>query len=197
MKYDTIADIYSANEEARRRLLDRLSGVSEDEAGLVPDGETWSINQIAEHLAMVDHGIARICRRLIAQAKEGGHLANGEMAISSEFWERIERLAVEKVAAPEQVHPKGDTGIGESIALMHKNRAVFEELRMDMETYDLSAPKFPHPYFGPITAVEWLVIAGGHELRHTEQIERRLKLIRDEKNPGQKEGDPTGVKTPN
>jgi hypothetical protein len=33
---------------------------------------------------------------------------------------------------------------------------------------------FPHPYFGEMTAVEWLILAGGHEKRHTDQIRRLL-----------------------
>ncbi|NNE65356.1 MAG: hypothetical protein HKN33_02220 [Pyrinomonadaceae bacterium] len=33
---------------------------------------------------------------------------------------------------------------------------------------------FPHPAFGKLTAIDWLVLIGGHENRHTSQIERIL-----------------------
>ena len=38
--------------------------------------------------------------------------------------------------------------------------------------------KFPHPFFGELSATEWLVLLGGHEARHTAQIERILSGIR-------------------
>jgi hypothetical protein len=36
--------------------------------------------------------------------------------------------------------------------------------------FDGDTHKFPHPYFGPLSAVEWLVLLGGHEARHLQQI---------------------------
>ena len=61
---------------------------------------------------------------------------------------------------------------------MNANRPVFDALRATLEKYDVSEPKFPHPYFGDITATEWMVVAVGHEQRHTKQIERLLAKIR-------------------
>jgi hypothetical protein len=74
-----------------------------------------------------------------------------------------------------------------------------DALRPDMERLDLSEHTFPHPFFGDLTAAEWLVVAGGHEMRHTLQIQRVLEQIRHytQKSPGRKEGDPTGETTSN
>jgi len=38
------------------------------------------------------------------------------------------------------------------------------------ETNDGNQNKFPHPYFGDLSAIEWLVLIGGHEVRHLRQI---------------------------
>ena len=71
----------------------------------------------------------------------------------------------------------------ESIDKIRGNRINFDSLLSDLEAYDIADFKFPHPYFGPINAVEWLVMAGGHELRHLRQIERLLEHIRHKKAP--------------
>ena len=49
---------------------------------------------------------------------------------------------------------------------------AFQALKPLFEKYDASEPKFPHPYLGDMTAVEWLAMYGAHERRHLRQIER-------------------------
>ena len=61
---------------------------------------------------------------------------------------------------------------------MNANATSFDMMRSDLENFDLSEPRFPHPFFGDMTAAEWLIVAGGHEHRHTKQIERLLAKIR-------------------
>lgn len=184
MRYDTIADIFSANKEVRKRFVATMSAISEEEAAIVPDGEKWSIRQIVEHLAMVDIGVARICQKLLSESKITGKMSNGTTAISPHFQQLILKIGDEKVEAPERVQPTGKVSVSSSVDRIIGNQANFDSMRQDLETYDLTEPKFPHPYFGPITAVEWLVVAGGHEHRHTKQIEKLLERIRREKSPG-------------
>jgi len=77
-----------------------------------------------------------------------------------------------KVEAPERVQPTGEATVAQSLAKMDETSKTFDSLRSDLEEFDLSHHKFPHPFFGDITAAEWLVLAGGHEARHTKQIEK-------------------------
>lgn len=184
MRYETIAEIFSANKEIRKRLVATMSAISDEEAAIVPDGEKWSIRQIAEHMAMVDSGVARICQKLLSEAKVAGKMSNGLIAMSPRFQELVVKIRDVKVEAPERVQPTGNVSVSEAIDRINANQVNFDSMRQELETYDLTEPKFPHPYFGPITAVEWLVVAGGHEHRHKKQIERLLERIRNEKSPG-------------
>ena len=178
MRYETIADIYSANEKARENLKATISGISDDEAAALPDGDTWTIQQIVEHLSMVDIGISRICAKLVEEAKERGDLSDGTVKLSDEFRDKSALVGSVKIEAPERVQPTGNVTISEALDRMNANCTAFEAIRSDLEKYDLSQPKFPHPYFGNITAAEWLIVAGGHEQRHTAQIERSLAKLR-------------------
>lgn len=178
MRYETIADIYSANEKARENLKATISGISDDEAAALPDGDTWTIQQIVEHLSMVDIGISRICAKLVEEAKERGDLSDGTVKLSDEFRDKSALVGSVKIEAPERVQPTGNVTISEALDRMNANCTAFEAIRSDLEKYDLSGPKFPHPYFGNITAAEWMIVAGGHEQRHTAQIERSLAKLR-------------------
>ena len=69
MRYETVADIYSANEEARKNLKAVVEGISDAEADTLPEGDTWTIQQVVEHLSMVDIGISRICAQIARTSK--------------------------------------------------------------------------------------------------------------------------------
>lgn len=178
MKYESIADIYSANQKIRARLRATLGEISSEETTALPDGEKWSIQQIVEHLSMVDFGISRICAKLLEEAKAAGTPSDGSFALSTEFGERAAEIAMLRVEAPERVQPTGNVPISEALERMGANREAFGSMRSDLERYDISGPKFPHPFFGDLTAGEWLVMAGLHEQRHTKQIERLAAKIR-------------------
>ena len=60
---------------------------------------------------------------------------------------------------------------------LDETRKSLEDLRPMFESVECSEFKFPHPFFGDLTAHEWLALVGGHELRHTQQIERILAQV--------------------
>lgn len=178
MKFDTIADIYGANRAIRERLTGVLSKVTPDEAAARPAGENWSIQEIVEHLTMVEFGTIRICTRLLNEAKKTGRRGDGRVELSSLFRERSDVIASAKVEAPDRVYPTGTVPIHESFERMASNKKLLDEMRPELERYDLGGHTFTHPFFGEITAPEWLAILGGHELRHTKQIEKLLETLR-------------------
>ena len=178
MRYESIADIYSANEKIREIFLDAVGSITPEEAAALPEGEKWSIQQIVEHVSMVDTGALRICAKLVEGAKAIGKPSDGKINITDEFSNKSGAVANVKVEAPERVHPTGTVTIPEALERMKLNRPGFKSIQADLERYDLSEPTFPHPFFGDIGAAEWLIIAGGHEMRHKQQIERVLEKVR-------------------
>ena len=177
MNYENIGDIYSANQKFRERLTSTLATITPEVAAALPEGEKWPIQHIVEHLSMVDFGISRICMRLLEASKADGKPSDGSFALTANFGERASEIAGLKVEAPERVHPTGDVNIAEALERMDANREVFDSMRNDFEQFDFSAHKFPHPFFGDLTAGEWLVMAGLHQHRHTRQIENLLASV--------------------
>ncbi len=179
MRYESIADIYSANAKIREGLEIVLGGVSPDEAVQTSDAAKWSIQQIVEHLALVGGGTARICTKLVDGARADNKPGDGSFSLSDEFNHRSEMAAAAKIEAPDRVQPSGEIPIAESLQKLSESQTAINALRPDMERLDLAGHTFPHPFFGDLTAAEWLVVAGGHEMRHTLQIQRVLEQIRD------------------
>ena len=178
MRYESIAEIYSANQKFHEQLQATVNAISPDEATALPDGEKWSIQQIVEHVSMVDFGISRICAKLLEAAKSEGKTSDGSFALSEKFGQRSAEIEILKIEAPDRVHPTGDVTIAAALETMRACHEALGNLRPAFEQYDLSEPKFPHPFFGDLTAGEWLVMAGQHQHRHTKQIERLVEKIR-------------------
>ena len=125
---------------------------------------------------------------------------DGTFALSERFRDAAELAAKTRLEAPARVQPTGSATIAESLQNLAAASQTLEAMQPEMASLDLSQHTFPHPYFGDLTAAEWLVIAGAHELRHTLQIQQVFRAgppLNAQKNPGQKEGDPTGERALN
>jgi uncharacterized damage-inducible protein DinB len=177
MDLKLIANVYAENARTRQRFIALLETVSPDEAEAKPGGK-WSIKEIVEHVALVDEGTSRICRKLVDKAIAAGRPSDGELIVSTRFGERSAQIATMKVEAPERVQPTGGVSFEESLERLEASRKAFIGMRTEMATHDLSGATFPHPFMGELTAAEWLMVAGGHEMRHIKQIERQLAEIR-------------------
>jgi len=106
----------------------------------------------------------------------GEEKSDGAAKISETF---LQQASIpRKLQAPERVHPTGKLTVTESLANMDENRQKLEELRPLFESVECSEFKFPHPAFGDISLHEWLALLGGHEIRHTQQIENLLSRIK-------------------
>lgn len=177
MKYQTIAEIYEANDKIRENLRSTLENLSEEKAAALPEGENWSIAKIVEHLAMVEGGMTKIAAKLLRGAEQRGVKANGEARITDEFLRQTMEARDRKVEAPEMVQPTGAAKLSESIENLEKTRKELNDLRPLFEKVGCEGFTFPHPAFGQLNATEWLALVGGHEARHNAQIKRILDKI--------------------
>ena len=177
MKYETIEDIYAGNLKARERLRDIVASLPDEITSRQIDGEKWTIAQIVEHISIVDESTIKICAKLLKKAEDAGHTSDGKVVISDGFLEKGSEIAKIKVEAPTFVQPTGGKTISESLARLDENSVRLDELRSLFKSVGGTELKFPHPFFGEISAQEWLALKAGHEMRHIKQIERLLDKI--------------------
>jgi uncharacterized damage-inducible protein DinB len=177
MNYQTVAEIYSANKTIREKLHETISTLTHDQLIFRADKNTWTITEIVEHIAIVENGMASIASGLLQKATAENIENDGSANISAGFLERASQIAdrrERKVVAPERVVPTGRLSIADSFVKMDENAKLLTHLRKGVETVNTQKAKFPHPFFGDLTATEWLALIGGHELRHIDQIKEIL-----------------------
>ncbi len=177
MSNQTIGDIYANNDKIREKTKHFTASLTDEQMNALPDGETWTIAQIIEHIAIVQDGMMRISAKLLTQAKAAGVAADGAARLSDNFKVKAAEAATLKFEAPDRIHPTGNQSVEESLRKMDETRGELEKLRPLFESVECSDYKFPHPFMGDLTAHDWLTLIGGHEMRHLKQIEKRLPQV--------------------
>ncbi|MFN6964641.1 MAG: DinB family protein [Pyrinomonadaceae bacterium] len=175
-----ISEIYAANDDVRGRLKEFLSGLAADEANARPGDAKWSIAEIAEHVAIVEYGTYRICAKLLGKAQADNAVVErpGHATLSTDFAAAAGEVRDAKLEAPDIVKPTGKMSVADAIAKMDDTAQKLDEIRPLFDTLDCDGYKFPHPYFGEMSAAEWLSLIGGHAERHLKQAETVLAEIR-------------------
>ncbi len=183
MKFQTVEEIFEVNDKIRQKFKEILNNIPSELAASEGAEGTWSIQMIAEHIAIVDEGMMRICSKLLSKAEAEGLTGDGMAQVSSSFTERAAAASETKLKAPEMVEPTGRVSIAEIISRLNLNDEQWAGLRKKFNSFDASKHTFPHPYFGDLNAQDWLLLRGGHEMRHIRQIGRQIQAMNG-KNPG-------------
>ena len=82
------------------------------------------------------------------------------------------RMAEPRFQAPERVAPQSHLPLEASLERLKASRAKTLESVEELAGYDLRQLTFPHPFAGDLNAYQWMLMGGGHEFRHAEQIKR-------------------------
>jgi DinB family protein len=144
-------------------FLAGVSGVTETQAKFKPAANRWSIEECAEHIALVENGLL---------------LRLSQQATPSDRVERPERQAelgklgadrATKRQAPEAVRPTGRFGslAGALEQFVANRERTMMYLRQCQD--DLHARTVVHP-IGLMTCHELVVLMSAHTLRHLDQI---------------------------
>ena len=173
MIYNSVAEIYEANDKERARLFQSVEGLSEAEETRRPAPERWSVAEILEHVSLVEKGVVRLLHAVLRKADVagGGERPEGEPFAPVSIKEFVEQAATRKYTAPETAVPSGSATIADSLARLGETRATLDQLRPLVERLDCTRMLYPHPAFGPLNLYQWLAFVGIHQSRHRRQIE--------------------------
>jgi hypothetical protein len=127
--------------------------------------ECWSALQIAEHVAITEHGMFRM---LGAATPTESSSENPKREAS------LARMVLDRnrqAPAPQHVHPTGRfDSMAEAIRQFSEERT--RTVRFAEETeLDLFGLTAPHPILGAVNGYELLIIMAGHSRRHVAQLE--------------------------
>ena len=155
----------------RRQLLEFVQSLppSAYEKRISPEG--WSIAGVLEHLALIEDGIGRLINRMSKQLRA----ENAFEAETGSILGLLDDFALEnnhrKLMAPAPYHPTGVPSVEETLQKLEEIRTRLYAAVEAANGIDLSKASAPHPFLGPLTGYQWLVLIAQHERRHLKQMQ--------------------------
>lgn len=150
--------------QSRDKYLNCVKAVPESAASIRLTENSWSILEIAEHVAAAEHGMFRGVELATPKTSPTNY------ALDTEILKRG-RNREAKGEAPERSRPKGRwKTMAEAIAAFENSRAntlAFAETG----TKDPRRVEWQHPLFGALDGHQVLLLMAAHAERHTAQIE--------------------------
>ncbi len=125
---------------------------------------SWSIMEIAEHVAVAEHGMFRAVEMGTEKLTPPNYAADAEILKRGLNREN-------KSQAPERSHPKGRwKSFAEAVNAFEKSRARSLEF-VEKGEKDLRKIESVHPLMGSLDGYQLFLIMAAHAERHTAQIE--------------------------
>jgi uncharacterized damage-inducible protein DinB len=158
----------------REKLFASISGLSDTQLNHKQSEDTWSISDVLNHVSLVDEANAKLTSNMLKRARaenpppdpspEGSELHSLD--------EIFKAMSVSKFHAPEFIAPHTHSSVEDSLARLKTSRERMLANVEQLNGFDLTGVTYAHPFAGPLNTYQWILIAGAHEHRHAEQIER-------------------------
>jgi hypothetical protein len=169
--HPNVSDVLTELEHARGMLRDAVHAVPESDRAKRPGEGRWSVNEVLEHLSMVERRFTGLLAMRIQEAKETGlgmeH--NARAPIPPELKKMLEDRANRR-NAPHAVHPSGTLDSRSAWRAVEDARAELCELLCCNEGLALSTVLHQHPIFGTLNVYQFAELIANHERRHAKQI---------------------------
>jgi hypothetical protein len=155
--------------ETRDALVESATGLSASQWAFKPGSDDWSINQIVEHLVLIENAIQGVIGKMseAPEAPPGFEAAQMDDLIVAKVPKRSG-----KTKSPPQLLP-ADRWNGPQ-ALEQFVQCREQTLHLLSTSSFLALPLrgrvMPHPILGPWDGYHWIVATTAHCARHTAQI---------------------------
>jgi hypothetical protein len=155
-------------------------------ADLLPEGlwsrrpgeNRWSVNEVLEHLSIVETRFAKAIGEAVAAARAAGlGPENRERTpLSAQTATMLVDRTVPRIA-PEPARPTGALDAEDAWAAVECSRETVRNALTCADGLALSEVTYSHPFFGSLTAYQWVEFLAGHRLRHAEQIREVARQV--------------------
>ena len=166
-----LVELFAKLDASRAAVAAAVDAVPEPVRATRPAPARWSVNEILEHLALVERRFDRVVREAIARTREGGLGPEraGRVAIPDELMARVDSRS-ERRDAPAETVPTGSLSDRDAWAAMGDARQAFQRTLTDADGLALSEVVAEHQRWGSLTAYQWVELLARHESRHAAQI---------------------------
>lgn len=170
-KLQELVDRISHN---REKLLQSVSGLSDAQLNHKAEEPAWSVSDVLNHVSLTDEANAKLTSNMLKRARANSLPPDPspEASVIHSMDDIFARMNAAKFQAPEFVAPHSHSPVDESLARLKASRERMLANVEQLDGYDLSELTYPHPFAGPLNTYQWVLMAGAHEFRHAEQINR-------------------------
>ena len=150
-------------------LATTFDALSDAQWAWTPDNVVWSAANIAEHIAAVERGMARLYSERFETLEAVDFTAEQRAKRDALIMRAVPDRSA-KIEAPSSVRPKSRfaTRAECMAALMAARDAMSEVVRTRGETLRTRAA--PHPAFGNLDGMQWGMLCADHGARHLAQL---------------------------
>jgi DinB superfamily len=150
--------------KSRDAYLSCVKEIPEAAANVRLSPDSWSILELAEHVAVAEHGMYRAIELSTEKTSPPNYAA--DLVIETRARNREMKLQ-----APERAVPKGRwKSLAEAVDAFEKSRARALET-IENGAKDLRKIQSEHPLMGPLDGHQMALIMAAHPERHVKQIE--------------------------
>lgn len=158
----------SALHGSRKLFLDAVSGLSEAQLKWKPDAKTWSVMEVAEHIAASEEFLASMARKALESPADSSKKQPKPREMDAKILAGVTDRS-QKAQAPEALAPKGrfrsiQELTNEFRQLRDRNIAFVRETQQDLRSHFAPSP------IGDLDALQWHIFLAGHTERHVAQI---------------------------
>jgi hypothetical protein len=170
--HPNVSDVLAELDQARTVLRDAVDAVPEADRATRPGEGRWSVNEVLEHLSMVEGRFTGLLAVRIQEAKAAGLGAEQNdrvpipPALKTMLGDRANRRN-----APDAVHPSGTLDFPTAWQAVEDARAQLRELLCSNDGLALGAVMHQHQVFGTLSVYQFAELIANHERRHAKQIE--------------------------
>ena len=178
--HPNVSDVLTELEQARAALRDVVDAVPDSDRAKRPDEGRWSVNEILEHLSMVERRFTGLIAMRIQEAKETG--LGEEQNARGPIPPDLKRMLGDRANrrnAPDVVRPSGTLDSQSAWRAVEEARAALRELLRSNEGLALSTVMHQHPVFGTLNVYQFAELIANHERRHAQQIEEVNRRLRE------------------
>ena len=167
------AAVVSRLDDARARLRQAVDAVPSELRGRRPAEGRWSVNDVLEHLSIVETNFTKRSVDAIVAGKMAGIGPEDavERTVLPEHFEAMIADREKKRTAPEAAHPRSNFDSDSAWQAVEQSRRLLLNTLTEADGLALSQVFTSHPFFGALTVYQMAELIAAHEARHTAQIE--------------------------
>ena len=148
-----------------------VASVPASQHGRKPAPERWCVNEVLEHIGLVEQLFVKSLVTNIETAKAAGLMS--EVDAPALLTDHVRTVVEDRGArrtAPDHVVPTGQVDVAAALELIDAGHARLRDAIGSCDGLALSTVTHDHRFFGTLNVYQWIDLLAGHERRHLAQI---------------------------